>query len=415
MGRLDVERGCIVRADVLQNEDIICIAPNPWDDIWRRRHQLMSRFARGNRVLYVEPASFILFALFRRRGLARLFKGSFYRRREGDSLFILSQYLILPFEGASLRRGVGLIKSINDWFCVRILQRTIRRLDFNSPILWVYYTPRSESFIGKCGERLVVCDVFDRYSAYPHIRADAWLKEFTDQQDASLIRQADVVFAVSQPLHDYCKQLNSKAFLVPNGTDILLTGMVSTVPKDVGNIRHPVLGYVGAIFDKLDFELLGYVAREHPEWSILMIGPVGAASLEAEKRVSSLKEMANVMFLGAKHREELPGYYEAIDVALMPYELTEHTEHIFPLKMFEYMAFRKPIVSTDIPAVREFSEVIAIARNPAQFVDGISRLLDGDNRQRLQRGFEIAQESSWDNKVEEISQIIHNRSQRDAR
>ena len=109
---------------MLEGENIICIAPNPWDDIWRRRHQLMTRFARGNRVLYVEPARFILFALFSRKGLARLLKGSFYRRQEGNSLFILSQYLILPFEETSLRRGIGVIKSINDWFCIRILQRT---------------------------------------------------------------------------------------------------------------------------------------------------------------------------------------------------------------------------------------------------------------------------------------------------
>ena len=117
--------------------------------------------------------------------------------------------------------------------------------------------------------------------------------------------------------------------------------------------------------------------------------------------------MSNGYFLGPKPRDELPTYYAEIDVALMPYKLTEHTEHISPLKMFEYMAFRKPVVSTDIPAAREFADVISIANDRGQFADCITKLLSDDNSWRIQRGIEIAQHNSWDTKVEEISQVIH--------
>ncbi|MFC1935232.1 glycosyltransferase [Chloroflexota bacterium] len=399
---------------MLEGEDIICIAPNTWGGIWKRRQQLMSRFAQSNRVLYVEPARFILFTLLSRNGLAKLLQGRFYFRQERNNLFILSQYLVLPFERTFLRKRIKLIKRLNDWFCGRVLTSKLKRLNFNRPVLWVYYTPRSEGFIGKCRERIVVCDVFDRYSAYPYYDSDPWLKQLVDWQDASLIAKADVVFACSAPLHSYCKEFNPKVYLVPNGTDTVSRGKVSAAPKDTLNIQHPVLGYVGAIFDKLDFKLLSYLAEENPGWSILMIGPSSASSREDKERLSALKGKSNVFFLGPKPREELPDYYSVIDVALMPYKLTEHTRHIFPLKMFEYMAFRKPIVSTDIPAAREFSDVVSVAHDKEQFIDSISRLISEDTSQRVQRGFEIAQEHSWDTRVEKISQVIHARLYREA-
>ncbi|MBF8266859.1 MAG: UDP-glycosyl transferase/glycogen phosphorylase [Dehalococcoidia bacterium] len=391
---------------MLEGQDIICIAPNPWDDIWRRRHQLMSRFARGNRVLYVEPARFILFALLNRKGLVSLLKGRFYSRQEGDNLFILSQYLMLPFEQTGLRRGSSVIKRINDWFCIAMLKGTLRRLKFKKPILWVYYTSRSGDFVGKCGEKLVICDVFDRYAAFPYNRNDPWLKQFIDREDANLIERADVVFASSELLHTHCQGFSENVHLVSNGADTVLADSVPVSPADTANIPHPVLGYVGGIFDKLDFDLLRHLAEEHPKWSILMVGPTGAASEEDEKRISSLREKGNVFFVGSKHRKELPGYYETIDVALMPYELTEHTDHIFPLKMFEYMAFRKPIVSTDIPAARQFPGIISIAHSREQFAETVSQLLGDDNGSRIQQGVAIAQQNSWDQKVKDISQVI---------
>ncbi|MFH1559943.1 MAG: glycosyltransferase [Chloroflexota bacterium] len=394
---------------MLENQDIVCIAPNPWDQTWMRRQQLMSRFAVGNRVLYVEPANLLLSALLSRKGLARLLNGALFLHRDRKHPFILSQYRLLPFEETSLHKGVDLVKKINDWFCVTMLQRALKRLDFNRPILWLYYTPRREGFIGKCHEKLVVCDVFDRYSAYPYNASDPWLKDLTDREDANLIGKADIVFASSEPLFSYCREFNQRVYLVLNGTDTSLLNQTPTAPEDMAHIQHPVLGYVGAIFDKLDFEILSHTAEKHPEWTILMIGPSNTTSDEAGKLLSTLRGKKNVLFLGSKLQAQLPGYYEAIDVALMPYKLDEHTDHIFPLKMFEYMAFRKPIVSTDIPAARQFADVISIAHTREQFIDSVSMSLSNDNSQRTQWGFEIAQQNSWDKRVEELSQVIQAR------
>ena len=138
-----------------------------------------------------------------------------------------------------------------------------------------------------------------------------------------------------------------------------------------------------------------------------MVGPLGVYSPEDRFRASSLMEKNNVFFVGPKHRDNLPGYYAAMDVALMPYKLTEHTEHISPLKMLEYMAFRKPTVSTDIPAAREYDGVVEIGRDTEQFSQIVAKLLSEDTRERVEQGFDIAKENSWDDRVETMSQVIH--------
>ena len=394
---------------MLEGEDIICIASNPWDDIWRRRQQLMSRFARGNRVLYVEPPLSFLSALFSPKNWTSFINGDFFIRGNENEPYILRQYALLPLERSFLRIGIGWVKKINDWFSLRVLKRTLKKLNFDQPVLWVYYTRGSESYIGNCGEKLVICDVYDRYSAYPYFADHPWWKEFTDRLDTALITRADIVFACSAPLFEHCKRFNARVHLVPNGTEIVSTDDLREIPEDTVDIKHPVLGYVGAIQDKLDLELLDRMAEAHPEWSLLMVGPLGVYSTEDTLRISSLMEKDNVFFVGPKHRSNLPGYYAVMDITLMPYKLTEHTEHISPLKMFEYMAFRKPTVSTDIPAVREYSDVIAVAENAEQFSENISRLLGGDNENLLQQGVEISSRNSWEQRVVEISKIIEAR------
>ena len=44
---------------MLTGDAILCFAPDPWDDIWRNRHQIMSRLAQQNRVMYVEPRPYL--------------------------------------------------------------------------------------------------------------------------------------------------------------------------------------------------------------------------------------------------------------------------------------------------------------------------------------------------------------------
>ena len=90
----------------------------------------------------------------------------------------------------------------------------------------------------------------------------------------------------------------------------------------------------------------------------------------------------------------------------MPYRQDDYTKAIDSLKLYEYFACEKPVVSTDIPAVREYSEALYIARDTDEFVRKIEEALVSDNPTHRACRRSIAMQNTWDNRVEQLSLII---------
>ena len=138
-----------------------------------------------------------------------------------------------------------------------------------------------------------------------------------------------------------------------------------TAPADQDGLPGPRLGYVGVIDERLDLGLIDAIAASHPEWSIVMVGPVVKISEE------DLPRRPNLHYLGGKAYEALPAYLAGWDVALMPFALNEATRFISPTKTPEYLSAGCPVVSTAITdVVRHYGtlEGVAIADTPAAFV-----------------------------------------------
>ena len=389
---------------MLHNEDILCIAPNPWDDIWRRRHHLMTRLARDNRVLWVEPPRlFLSWPVGRAGGPAR----RRLLRPVCSGLLVHQPWTPVPFAESALRKGIGIIHRLNVLCSVLQVKLAIQRLGMTAPVLWLYYTEISEALMGRCSQKLTVCDVFDKYSAFSH--HDAWGARRVEKQEEQLLRKVDLVFTVSEQLSAYCRQFNENVFLVPNGVDTTLWG---TRPDDAPrpprlNLSHPVLGYVGSIYDKIDLALLLDVSRAYPKASLLLIGPVKLLRPENRQLLSQLERRPNVSFVGSQLYADLAGYYEMIDFALLPYAPTEQVKYAeFPAKLFEYMAARKPIVAMDTFRAQDFGGVVDVAHTKEQFVECIGHLMGGDHTARVERGYQIASQNSWDVRVQQIGRIV---------
>jgi len=134
-----------------------------------------------------------------------------------------------------------------------------------------------------------------------------------------------------------------------------------------------------------------------------MIGPVRPDLPDAEK----LRALPNVHFLGNKPPSELPAYCKAMDVCLLPYVLNEYTHHIFPLKLYEYMAAGKPIVSTDMAEMRAYEgDAMAIGRTYDQFHRAVRDAIEGDTPQLAAARRDAARNESWDARVEQISGLL---------
>jgi glycosyltransferase involved in cell wall biosynthesis len=156
----------------------------------------------------------------------------------------------------------------------------------------------------------------------------------------------------------------------------------------------------------IDVALLCRIAEMFPDQPLVLIGPEEFAPSDDVPRLHSLP---NVYFLGAKAREELPQYLQYIDVALMPYSLTGHILSAYPLKLHEYLAAGRAIVSTDLPEVYPYDDVVRIARSHDEFLALIAEAMDDNSPEVIAKRAAVAQENTWDHRVEEIHRILDQR------
>jgi glycosyltransferase involved in cell wall biosynthesis len=159
---------------------------------------------------------------------------------------------------------------------------------------------------------------------------------------------------------------------------------------------------LGVIDFRLDVDLIEHLATRRPDWSLALVGLV-----KGDAPLARLQALPNVHVLGFKPMEQLPGYLKRMDVCLVPYALNEYTHHIFPLKLYDYMAAGKPIVASDMAELREDDgNGYTIAHSPDEFISAIEKAMDEDTPERAAARRELARQNTWDHRVEELSDVI---------
>jgi glycosyltransferase involved in cell wall biosynthesis len=163
------------------------------------------------------------------------------------------------------------------------------------------------------------------------------------------------------------------------------------------------VGFLGSVQYWIDFDLIRFLALARPAWSFVLIGPRGRLA-----RVEKIARLPNVHLLGARAYETLPSYLSGFDVCLNPYVLDEVARHCSPLKLYEYLASGKPVVSVDMPEARKFAEVIAIGGGYDEILRRLDAALarpDGDPAARRAR-LRAAAPHSWDRRFRDLEAAL---------
>jgi glycosyltransferase involved in cell wall biosynthesis len=234
------------------------------------------------------------------------------------------------------------------------LRRLLARLGVRSPVTW-FVVPHLASVAGQLGERLSVYYCIDDYASLPDVDATA-----VRAMDDELTRRADLVFVASETLLASKRLLNPETHVSPHGVDydhfVRAQDPALPVPDDVAHLPHPIVGFFGLIERWIDLDLMAYLADQRPSWTFLMIGRVAVPEAEVPRR-------PNLVYLGRRPYETLPAYGKAFDAAIIPYHLTQQVLHANPIKLREYLAMGKPIVSVSTPEIDRFSAHVRIGRN----------------------------------------------------
>ncbi len=173
---------------------------------------------------------------------------------------------------------------------------------------------------------------------------------------------------------------------------------------DIVNEKKPIIGYYGALASWFDYEMVKYLAKKRPEYNIVLLGVKYDDSFEK----SNLGGCTNVYFLGSKKYEELPNYANYFNVCTIPFLINEITQSTSPLKLFEYMAMGKPIVTTAMNECKKYESVM-IAKNNDEFVELVDKaitLSSKENKEYFELLNKEALENTWEAKAKVIINLL---------
>jgi len=360
---------------------IITFSHLRWNFVYQRPQHVLSRLARNRRVFFIEEPVY-------------------------DPSGVLSWERSEPEPGVCVCRPHTPVETpgFNDEqesHLIRLLHQLVEEENLQEYLLW-YYTPMALPLGASLNPAAVIYDCMDELSAF--LGAPPELL----QREEQLLNSADVVFTGGPSLFRAKQNRHPNVHCFPSSVDASHFSKAKNTPEaaDQASLPSPRLGFFGVIDERMDVTLLDSISKAHPEWQIVMVGPV------VKVDPSSLPRHSNLHFFGQRTYAQLPEYLAGWDVCLLPFALNESTRFISPTKTLEYMAAERPIVSTPITDVADpYSQIVHLGGTHQEFIAACEKALrwsEAEREERLGRMRDVLAKTSWDATAEGMEQQIAN-------
>ncbi len=369
-------------------DGVICFGGGDW---WyhNRGHydmQMMRSFSRRVPVLYVNSNGV---------RIPRVGEGRMFLRRVRRKLRSLAR----GFVRASDRFGVlspGALPGPLGWKYSRRLiaaqaRRAGRKMGIQRPLIWITCPPAVELLRHFAG-RPVVYQRTDRWECFPGC-------------NPAQIRGYHARLSSSAALTLFCSRLLFKeeaagcrdALFVDHGVDYDDFASAGDghfpEPEDLVAIGRPRAGFIGGIDGHtFDPSLFLSTARALPDVQFVV---VGACSLPR-----GWCELPNVALLGQRPYEQVARYMAACDVLIMPWNRNEWINACNPVKLKEYLAVGRPVVSTPFDELKYYAGSVLVAQDAAQFVSQLRAAIAQGSDPALQR--QLVQDQTWEAKHAQV-------------
>ncbi|MBM4430038.1 MAG: glycosyltransferase family 1 protein [Chloroflexi bacterium] len=371
-----------------QQTAVVILSPVQWDFTWQSAQTVAHGLAkRGYHVLFLNPLPKRMpgrdeFARLLNRLLNRPEIAGYSRQPRPAGLTVINP-LCLPDANRALEFG-------NRTLFVPGLLRYLRRMAADcQQLVAISYLPFPTALAVASGlaPHLLIYACQTRWSADPLVKA-ATLRE------EQLFRQADLVLADSPQLYEHARGCHTRVYWWPAMVDL--------------NLFHPVAGhnrrvlaapirccYFGGVGSRIDTQLLAKVSQQY---ALKIVGPV---------RIPLPALAQGTELVGAVSHAELPRHLADVDVFLFPYRVNAFTEGILPAKVFECLAMGKPVVSTYLPSLLQYQNLVYISRTHDEFLANISRAT-AEDKSLADRRVAIARQNSTDYWLEVLHRTILN-------
>ncbi|WDD96832.1 glycosyltransferase [Thalassomonas actiniarum] len=296
--------------------------------------------------------------------------------------FVLVNPQTLPAPRHHLTRKIGA------YFLVRQLKKIMALHQVTEPVLWTSL-PTAVDVVGKLGESSVVYYCGDDFSALAGVDHDT-----VSLRENELVQRAQLILTASELLSNKFPSKITRA--LPHGVDFDLFATSAPRAADLPDDGRPIAGFYGSISPWLDIELLEKVVSQLSHWHFVFIG-------EIHIDISRLQCLENVHFLGPRAHRLLPGYCQHWTVSLLPFCDNAQIRACNPLKLREYLAAGRPVVSTAFPALKPYGKLIDVIHSAPAMVKALKRALERDVTRASQNA---VLKDTWAARADQVSELV---------
>ncbi|MDX2367600.1 MAG: hypothetical protein QNK36_04230 [Colwellia sp.] len=373
--------------------EFFVLAPNDWNGQRMNRQQLFSRVAQYSPVVYS--------------------KGLKHSWELGKKSLLLANPIsrFEEYEDVLVDQPSSLLVRIKKWklydrIVLRIHAYHLARKKDNKKksVLYIFH-PQFVDYVRTFEYDILVYHPFDDFSK----QGEVSISFIADE--SYLVQNADLVITPSLGVTNNLKDKYQRSDIktVHNGVDYHAFAQYAKQNQDLPpqNNKHKRVGYVGSINQKVDIDLLIFLACNFPEVSFEFVGPVGSMGNKASA-FEELSKMANVKLHGSKPYQELPKITAEFDCLLMCYDTSDKlwAGLAYPLKLNEYLAVKVPVISCDLPSVPFLNTLVDVASTHDSWAQCLTEIFAG-NYSKQNFGFEYASDQDWDARVAEIATLLH--------
>src|SRR5215216_7826742 len=224
--------------------------------------------------------------------------------------------VVTPHVAPSMAKSPTPPPHLREWTSAAIKRQNTNGA-FDRPLLW-YYSPMDSSWsLGHFENRGVVYDCMDELSQF------TGAPKALVANEARLIEHADIVFTGGYNLGEKKKQQHDNVHIFGCGVEFShfnkAQDPTTPVPPDIDFMSRPVLGWMGVVDERVDYAMVGEMARMRPDWSFAMVGPV------VKVDPNQLPHSPNLYFMGGRDYSQLPSYCKAFDICMMPFAMNKST------------------------------------------------------------------------------------------
>jgi teichuronic acid biosynthesis glycosyltransferase TuaH len=301
-------------------------------------------------------------------------------------------------------RVYNFFQRVNNGIILRALRKMMRDHGIKRYIYINCYDP----FFAGCLPKSMGAEM-SIYHCIDDITQNAYTARHGAALENAAVACADLTLATSTNLRRLKEPFARRVELYFNAADVevferVLTGTYPR-PAELNGRPGPVIGFIGNLDElRIDYPLLKEAALAHPDKTLLLVGPVNSD----EPRQIGLDRLPNVVFAGSRRLQDLPPLLQHMDCVLIPFRCNTLTKSIYPLKINEYLAAGKPVVSTAFSDdIRGFAPVIYLAETPADFLRQIDAALGGQDPGLVQQRRAVARSNTWTARIGQLWEMVN--------